>query len=414
MPPISLLPPAPRVAAGNGRTHRSPDADSLLRRAAAMADRWRAEASEETAWAGDADEWQFPVTQFEELAEAGLLAAPLSAEHGGAGLGTAPDTMPALLRVLRHVGRADLCSGRIYEGHVNAWQLLSAFGKPALLARLADDLREHRHISGVWNAENPAEGLRVIPRPGGGVRLEGAKTFCSGAGHVQRPFVNGRLPDGRVQMCVVPMDEVRTIHDADWWRPMGMRGTASYRIDFTGVELGPEWLVGGPDDYEREPWFSAGAMRFVAVHAGGAEALFDDTRAFLARGKRTEDHFQLARIAEMAGAVETTSLWLNSAASAWEAARETPEAGRRAIAYTALLRMTVEDLCLRVLTAAERCVGARGLMEPLPFGRLVRDLRMYLRQPVPDLMVRRSGEWALATHPHVPAHALWPGGEETE
>ena len=193
-----------------------------------------------------------------------------------------------------------------------------------------------------------------------------------------------------------------------------MRSTASFRIDFTGVELGREWLVGGPDDYEREPWFSAGAMRFVAVHAGGAEALFDDARAFLARGKRTDDPFQLARIAEMAAAVETISLWLASAAGAWEAARETPGAGERAVAYTALLRATVEELCLQVLTAAERCVGARGLMEPLPFGRLVRDLRMYLRQPVPDLMVRRAGEWSLATHPFVPAHALWPGGEDVD
>ncbi len=68
---------------------------------------------------------------------------------------------------------------------------------------------------------------------------------------MERPFVNGKLPDGSWQMCIVPMDEVRTRCDRDWRQPMGMRATASYKIDFSGVELGAEALIGQPGDYLR-------------------------------------------------------------------------------------------------------------------------------------------------------------------
>ena len=42
----------------------------------------------------------------------------------------------------------------------------------------------------------------------GRYRLQGAKTFASGAGVVARAIVTGRLPDGGWQMCLVPMDRV--------------------------------------------------------------------------------------------------------------------------------------------------------------------------------------------------------------
>ena len=44
----------------------------------------------------------------------------------------------------------------------------------------------------------------------------------------------------------------------------------------------------------------------------------------------------------------------------------------------------VDEVSPALLEACERAVGARGLPEPWPFSRLIRDLRMYLRQPAPD------------------------------
>ena len=49
-----------------------------------------------------------------------------------------------------------------------------------------------------------------------------------------------------------------------------------------------------------------------------------------------------------------------------------------------MVRTAIEKICLDMLQLAERSVGARGLLQPLPFERLPRDLTHYLRQPAPD------------------------------
>jgi len=55
----------------------------------------------------------FPVEEIAWLREAGLLAAPLQAQWGGAN-GSATEQMEALLKTLKHVGRGNLAVGRVY------------------------------------------------------------------------------------------------------------------------------------------------------------------------------------------------------------------------------------------------------------------------------------------------------------
>src|SRR3954466_2383149 len=97
-----------------------------------------------------------------------------------------------------------------------------------------------------------------------------------------------------------------------------MRASASYRVDFGGIEVDADILIGAPGDYERQPWFTGGAIRFTAVQVGGAEALFDAVCNFVRRQGRTEDPYQRARVAEMAIAVESGALWLRGAAELME------------------------------------------------------------------------------------------------
>ena len=227
----------------------------------------------------------FPEEEFRRVVEAGLLATPLPRAHGGLGLGTAPGGMLAGLQLLTRIGWGNLAVGRVYEGHVNALQLIALFGAPEQIARAAADAREGGNLFAVWNTEG-ADGVRLEPLPGGGVRLCGAKLYTSGAGWVGRAIVPGALPDGGWQICLVPMDEVTTTIDPSVWRPLGMRASASYKTDFTGVELGPEALIGPPGAYHRQPWFSGGAIRFAAVQLGGGAAA---TALSLGAGNRLLD-----------------------------------------------------------------------------------------------------------------------------
>ena len=60
-----------------------------------------------------------------------------------------------------------------------------------------------------------------------------------------------------------------------------------------------------------------------------------------------------------------------------------------------MVRTAIEKICLDMLQLAERNVGARGLLQPLPFERLHRDLTHYLRQPAPDGALADVGRFVL-------------------
>ena len=384
------------------------DTGELLRRAAAVADRCAQQAAGRdrlTAGPTDGAAPGFPTEEFGWIADAGLLAAALPRELGGAGLHAGAGTMLPLLRLLKHVGRGSLPTGRIYEGHVNALQLIALFGSSAQLARAAEDVHDHRRIFGVWNAEETG-GVRLAEAGAGRWRLEGSKLFCSGAGHVARPIVTGRLPGGGWQMCLVPMDRISPPMDYGWWQPVGMEATVSAAVDFTGIELGPEDLIGPPDAYYRDPWFNGGAIRFAAVQLGGAEALYDAARGSLQALGRTDHPAQRLRASQMAMAIESGNLWLQGAAAAWE---RPPEDAPAIATYAAMTRTAVEAISQDVIRETERTVGARGMMRPAPFGRLVRDLTMYLRQPAPDAVIERIGRHVLEEACR--ASAMWPSGQ---
>ncbi|WP_310395923.1 acyl-CoA dehydrogenase family protein [Hymenobacter sp.] len=337
----------------------------------------------------------FPQQEFRWLRATGLLTATLSTALGGAGLDLAAATLP-LLRMLQHIGRGNLAVGRIYEGHLNALLLIQQFGRAAQVARYAADARAGR-LFGVWNTEDPAAGVQLEALANGRYRLRGAKTFASGAGHLARPLISGALPDGQGwQLFVLPADAQPPALDRSFWRPLGMRATASFRADLTGLEIGPEDLIGPPNAYYQQPAFSGGAIRFAAVQLGGAEAVFEETRGFLRGLGRTDDPYQRQRLGEMAIALESGRQWLRGAAE--HAARPgaaAPEAAEATVAYANMTRTAIERICLDMLQWAERSVGARGLLQPLPFERLHRDLTHYLRQPAPDGSLADVGRFVL-------------------
>lgn len=342
----------------------------------------------------------FPTLEFEWLRAAGLFTAPLPAHLGGTDLGTLPHTS-ALLSTLRHIGRGNLAVGRVYEGHVNALQLLQRFGKPTQIGRWAADAHAG-HLFGVWNTE-AQDGVKLEPLPGGRYRLHGSKTFASGAGHVTRPLLTAALPDGGWQMLILPADKLTPTLDSSFWRPLGMKATASFRADFSGLEIEADHLLGQPGDYYRQPWFSGGAIRFAAVQLGGAEALFDETRRFLRDLHRTEDPYQRQRLGEMAILTESGNHWLRAAAD--YVTRPAAPTAEATVAHANMVRTAIAEICQRVLVLAEQCVGARGLLQPEPFERLHRDLVHYLRQPAPDASQADVGRFVVQHSS--PAYQLW-------
>lgn len=391
--PVQLL-TSPRPA-GLDPAALLPHAD----RAAAVAARGRAAADASGA---------FPHDAFDALHAEGLLAAPLKRTHGGWGLGTEPGGSLALLDVLRRIGRGSLVVGRVYEGHVNALGLVQRFGTPAQAARAAADARAGR-VFGIWHA-HPGENVRLVPEETEGAsgasryRLAGSKLFASGTGRVSRPVVTAVLPDGAERLVVVPLQDPHAEDDPavdrSWWTATGMRASASHRVAFDGITVTEGDLVGTEGVYRREPWYSAGAIRFAAVQLGGAEALAEAARAHLTRRGRTEHAAQQRRAARLAIDLETGRLWLARAAAAWdEALKAGPEPPAEVTAHVVAtghrVRTAIAEIARATLDGVHRAVGAAGMLAPHPVEGVGRDLAVYLCQPAPDAALEAAGRHAL-------------------
>jgi alkylation response protein AidB-like acyl-CoA dehydrogenase len=344
----------------------------------------------------------FPEEEFRWLSEAGLMTAALRPEFGGVGIGVLPGMTPALLTLLRQIGRGNLAVGRLFEGHVNALLLFQKFGTLEQQTAWAADVHAGRLFS-VWNTQ-AEDGVHIHALPSGRFQLRGAKTFASGAEHVARPLITGATEGGGWQMVIVPTERAQpAVPDPSFWHPMGMRATASVHMDFTGIEVDAGDLLGEPGDYYRQPAFGGGGIRFMAVQMGGAASVLEYTRLFLREQNRTGDPFQRERVGKMASLVETGDLWLRGAGEI----ADHPEADADTVVqYAHMARAAIEEICLDVLRLSERCVGARGLLRPHPFERIHRDLTLYLRQPGSDAALVDAGRFVLESLQS--SHALWP------
>jgi alkylation response protein AidB-like acyl-CoA dehydrogenase len=174
-----------------------------------------------------------------------------------------------------------------------------------------------------------------------------------------------------------------------------MRASATGAVDFKGVEVEPVEIVGREGDYERQPWFSAGAWRFAAVQLGGMERLFDLLRRHLQETNRGRDPHQAARLGQAAMAVETARLWVTQAATTAEVPLES-RAPEQLVAYVNLARLAVEAAALDLMQLVQRSVGLHAFMRPNPIERISRDLATYLRQPGPDRALTDAASWLLA------------------
>jgi len=343
----------------------------------------------------------FPTEDIVDLGRLGLLAAPVPSLAGGAGLGEEPGAR-RLAAVLRLVGYGSLALGRLYEGHVNALQLVARYGAAEQRERLFEDARDG-HLFGVWNTE-PLGGGLSLEDGADGMRLIGVKTFASGAGYVTRALVTSRAPGGSgTVMLVVPL-EPGSRADLSAWRPHGMRASATGTLDFAGIAVMAEDILGDPDAYFRQPDFSGGAWRFTAVQLGGIESVFDAWRGHLAETGRGGDSHQLARLGEGAIAVEGARMWVERAAETVSEGVLSPE---RIVAFVNLARLAVERAGLDVLQLAQRSVGLQGFLRPHPLERLSRDLATYLRQPGPDRALTAAAQEILGAGGM--AGDLWDG-----
>ncbi|MGI8429917.1 MAG: hypothetical protein ACR2OB_11595 [Solirubrobacteraceae bacterium] len=314
---------------------------------------------------------RFPAQAMQALAPTGILGLNLPGRGA---------TFADELSAVRSVAAADGSVGRIFDGHLNAIERLVVAGR--LGAGEAARISAGELLLGVWGAD-PARGegepARLEPR-GDDLVVNGVKTFCSGAGGVQRALVVVGAGDGTRRLAYVDLSQGVKI-DRTWYRGAGLRASESHRVQFDGARVID--VLGGPGELLRAPYFSRDALRTSATWAGIADRMLTAATEFAREAGRQGELAGLA-VGRISVARATIDRWLDragAAAGAGEALEVLAIEGRYAISAA----------CREIIAAAAELCGSRPLARGEALDRASRDLNLFLLQHRLEPLLARHG-----------------------
>jgi alkylation response protein AidB-like acyl-CoA dehydrogenase len=330
----------------------------------------------------------FPEQAIRLLEQAGVLA------HG-ANVGADRPPAASELELVRAVARADGSVGRIVDGHINATERLAVQAPAELADSELELVRAGRLRLGVWGGDPvTGEGTpAALSCDGAGEVLNGVKTFCSGAGGLDRALVLARDKAGPpVAVWIDLNDEAHVQIDRSWYSGSGLRASESHRVVFDNAPVIARF--GPPGALAMQPWFGRDALRTAASWAGMADCAAEHAlMALAARPARgVIEELAAGRILnEMA----TIDAWIDVAAAAMD--RDTD--GIAGVSLNA--RAAIAAACRRLLDEAARACGSQAFVRGGGLDRPRRDLELFLLQHRLDPMLARAGAAVLDE----PAHA---------
>jgi hypothetical protein len=312
-----------------------------------------------------------------------------------------PERPPAAeeLALVRAVARADSSVGRVLDGHLNAVERLAIQAPPERAEAELALVRSGLLRAGVWGGDpRPGEGEPArIERDGSAAAapevLTGDKTFCSGAGALDRALVLARDRSSAASQSAPPAlvwidlrDAATVSVDPSWYRSSGLRASASHRVRFTRAPVLARF--GGPGAITAQPWFGRDALRTAASWAGMADRAVDAALTDLA-SRPGRAQLEAHAAGAMLAAQHTIDVWLEAAARAMDAAAED------LVAVALNGRVAIAAAAREILEQATRACGSHPFATGGDLDRVRRDLDLFLLQHRLDPGLARAGTAAL-------------------
>jgi alkylation response protein AidB-like acyl-CoA dehydrogenase len=291
--------------------------------------------------------------ELHRLAQAGALDLPLP---GGG------DT-PARWAALAALGRCDLALARLAEGHVDALAILAEAGRAAVPDALY----------GVWAARSGGTGARLV-RDGGGLLLTGTVRFCSGANLLDQALVAAIGPDDEGWLVDVDLKATEIARDQDSWPAIGMDASESLDVEFTGLPVTGDMIIGEPGWYVARRGFALGGGGVAAVWLGGTAGVLDSVLTTLLAAPAVDEH-QLAHLGALHTALRCADALLTDSARTIDAR---PDADAGLIGGTC--RAAAEQAAWATLDQVPRITGPTPLCRDRRFAQQLADLQVYVRQ----------------------------------
>jgi alkylation response protein AidB-like acyl-CoA dehydrogenase len=340
---------------------------------------------------------RLPQENLADLRAAGMLQLP--ADRSAVSL-------PREIELVRALAAADASTARIFDGHLNGVERLALSASAELREAELEGIASGELLLGVWGADPvPGEGepAQVVRDRDGALVLRGVKTFCSGAGGVQRALVVATVGGASApattggdeaapatrsgSRCLAYVDTSEgVLLDRSWYRASGLRASESHRVEFSGAPVLA--LLGGENELVRQPWFARDGVRTAATWAGIADGIC--VAATSALGEREPDEHQLRMLGKLRVARASIDRWLEYTGSRLDERDLADPAGLATECRAAIIGASET-----IAGEAARACGSRSLIAGDALDRGRRDLDLFVLQHRLDPQLAKLGRATL-------------------
>ncbi|MCX5045070.1 SfnB family sulfur acquisition oxidoreductase [Aldersonia sp. NBC_00410] len=355
---------------------------TLLGTAAKLADSFR-----ESAGVRDAHH-SLPYTEIEELSAAGVYAASVPAEYGGADL--PPSQIAEILRLL---AVADPNIAQIPHSHFVYVHLLKLAGTHEQKEFFFRELLDGKRFANAQSERNTRTIAEVNTRYRDG-RLDGIKYYCTGTPFAHWIPVLAQSAAGQV-VIFVPADASGVQVDEDW-DALGQRTTGSGTVTVDNVAVRPEWVIPRAPAFDGPTGFGAYAqLLHAAIDTGIARGALEDAVAFVQTKARpwfeaeveraVDDPLLVQRFGELGVAVASAEATLAAAGRAVDrvVAERTDTAATEASMAVAVAKVVSDRSALEVSSALFEAGGTRSAAAGSGLDRHWRNARTHtLHDPI--------------------------------
>jgi hypothetical protein len=320
----------------------------------------------------------FPRQAFRTLGELGFLGMPYPQEVGGAG-----QPYEVYLQALEEIAAVWASVGVGLSVHVMSCYPLARWGSDEqrerwLAEMLAGELLGGYCLSEAEAGSDPGAMRARAVRDGEGFRVSGSKAWVTHGGEADFYTLFARTSEDRsrgVSCFLVPGDAPGLSTQAPE-RKMGLTGSTTATLDYDGVALEPQRLIGaeGQGLPIALQALDSGRLGIAAVAVGLAQGSLDAAVAY-ARERRTFgkpiiEHQGLGfLLADMAAAVESAR------ATTLEAARRR-DRGLPFSRQASIAKLVATDAAMKVTTDAVQVLGGFGYTKEFPVERHMREAKV--------------------------------------
>jgi alkylation response protein AidB-like acyl-CoA dehydrogenase len=354
-----------------------------------------------------------PVREVQLLRDSGLLGLLIPVEQGGSG-----GTWRTALEAVRTLARADTSVAQLLGYHYVNLSNLWLSGGGDVQERLGRPTATERWFWG--DSVNPVEpDLVLTPEAGGGYRLDGTKSFSTGASVADAIVATGAVTTTGEPLLVAVLPRDGGVTFGGDWDNLGQRLSASGSATFTAAAVPPEHVIGSLAPERSRPLASVITPAIQAVfgnlYLGAAEGGLAAAREYTVTTSRpwvlggaeraVDEPYVLATYGGFAARLDAVAALADRVGDALDAAVTRGDAltwderGELAVAV-ARLKVVATEVGLEVTSSLHEVTGARSSANRFGFDRFWRDVRTHtLHDPVAYKRREVGAHYLTGEHP---------------